>query len=163
MSVLDWIVVLTFAASVIRSLMRGLVEEVFSLGAWIVAFLAGKWGAAALGPVLPINVQSEGMLYFAGFVVVFLVMLIAVMLLGHLLKGAVGAVGLGPADKFVGGVFGALRALVILVGLTLAAGLTSLPQTEFWKRSVLSKSLEDMAVWVKPLLPVDLAKHIHYR
>jgi membrane protein required for colicin V production len=163
MTVLDWIVILILAASVIRSLMRGLVEEIFSLGAWIVAFLAGKWGAAAVGPLLPINVQSEGLRYFAGFVVVFLVMMIGVMLLGHLVKGAVGAIGLGGADKVVGGMFGFLRGLVILVGVTLAAGLTSLPQTEFWKNAYFSKPLEFLAVAVQPLLPASLAKHIHYR
>ena len=163
MTVLDWIVVLILLASVIRSLMRGLIEEVFSLVAWVAAFLAAKWGAMAIGPLLPINVQNEGLRYFAGFVVVFLVMLVAVLLLGHLVKGAAGAVGLGAADKFIGGVFGVLRGVVILIGFTLAAGLTSLPQTDFWKKAAFSNFLETIAVAFLPLLPADLAKHIHFR
>lgn len=163
MTILDWMVVLVLAASVIRSLMRGLVEEIFSLGAWIVAFLAAKWGAAAIGPLLPIGMESEGLKYFAGFVVVFLVMMIAVMLTGHAIKGAVGAVGLGGADKIVGGMFGLLRGLVILVGFTLAAGLTAFPRTDFWKNAIFSKPLETLAVAAQPLLPAGLAKHIHFR
>lgn len=162
MTVLDWGVILVLAASVIRSLMRGLVEEVFSLGSWIVAFLAAKWGAAAVAPILPFSMESEGLRYFAGFVVVFLVMMIAVMLVGHMVKGAVGAVGLGGADKMIGGIFGLLRGLVILVGFTLAAGLTAFPQTDMWQKAIFSKPLKTMAVAVQPLLPAGLAKHIHY-
>lgn len=162
MTVLDWAVILILAVSIIRSLMRGLVEEIFSLGAWIVAFLAGKWGAAVVAPLLPMDAQSESLRYFAGFVVVFLVMMIGVMLLGRLVKSAVGAVGLGGVDKLVGGVFGVLRGLVILAGLTLAAGLTALPQTDFWKNAVSSRYLETMAIWVEPLLPAKLARHIHF-
>lgn len=162
MTALDWIVILILALSVIRSLMRGLVEEIFSLGAWIAAFLAGKWGAAVVGPLLPMGTQSESLRYFAGFVVVFLVMMIIVMLLGRLVKGAVGAVGLGGADRLVGGVFGVLRGLVILTGLTLAAGLTALPQTGFWKNAVSSGFLETLATGVKPLLPAKLAQHINF-
>lgn len=163
MTVLDWIVILILLASVIRSLMRGLVEEIFSLGAWVVAFLGAKWGAAAVGPLLPISVESEGLRYFSGFVVVFLLMMIAIMLLGRMIKGMVGAIGLGGADKVIGGIFGLLRGLVILVGFTLAAGLTAFPQTDFWKNAIFSKSLETLAIAVQPLLPAGLAKHIHFR
>jgi len=160
---LDWIVILILAASVILSLMRGLVQEMFSLAAWIGAFLAAKWGAAAVAPVLPMSAESEGLRYFAGFVVVFLGMMIAVMVLGRLIKGAVSAAGLGAADKFIGGLFGLLRGVVILTGFTLAAGLTALPQTDFWKKALFSGTLEILATAVKPLLPGRLSKHIHYR
>lgn len=162
MTVLDWVVILIMAISVIRSLMRGLVEEIFSLGAWVVAFLAGKWGASVVGPLLPMDMQSESLRYFAGFVVVFLVMMIGVMLFGRLVKGAVGAVGLGGADKMVGGVFGVLRGLVILTGLTLAAGLTALPQTDFWKNALSSRFLEVLALGAEPLLPTKLVRHIYF-
>ncbi|MGA7179958.1 MAG: CvpA family protein [Thiobacillaceae bacterium] len=163
MSGLDWIILLILAASVFRSLMRGLVEEVFSLAAWIVAFIAAKWGAVVVGPILPLGVESESMHYFAGFAVVFLAMMILVFITGHMVKGTVEAVGLTGADKLIGGVFGLLRGLVILVGLTLAAGLTQLPKTDFWRHSSLSHALEIMAIQVKPLLPKKLSKYISFR
>jgi membrane protein required for colicin V production len=144
------------------SLMRGLVGEIFSLASWIVAFLAAKWGAASVAPLLPMDLQEEGMRYFVGFVVVFLGVMIIGMLLGRLIKGAVGAVGLGGADKAVGGIFGLLRGLVILVGLTLAAGLTALPQTDFWKNALSSKVLEMLAMEAMPLLPAKVVEHIHF-
>lgn len=157
MTLLDGIVVLIMAASMIRSLVRGVIEEVFSLVAWVVAFLAGKWAAPIVGPLLAPGLQQEALRYFAGFVVAFVVLMVAVMLVGHLLKRLVGAVGLGAADRVVGGVFGALRGLVILIGVSLAAGLTALPQTAFWKQARFSASLEDLAMAARPLLPAKLA------
>ena len=41
---------------------------------------------------------------------------------------------------------GLAKGLVILIGLTLAAGLTSLPRTDFWKQAALSGSLQVMAM-----------------
>lgn len=162
MTLLDGIVVLVLAVSVIRSLTRGLVEEVFSLAAWVVALLGAKWAAPTLAAMLPIAFGHERLRYLAGMVVAFVALLITVMLVGHLAKGWVGAVGLGVADRLVGGVFGVLRGLVILVGLTLAAGLTSLPQTDFWKHAAYSGPLESFAKATRPLLPAELAKHIRY-
>ncbi len=162
MTAFDWIVVLILTASLILGLLRGLVAEIFSLGSWIVAFLAAKLGAAAVAPLLPMDVESEGMRNIVGFVVVFLVVMIVVILLGRLIKGAVGAIGLGGADKAIGGFFGLLRGMVILVGLTLVAGLTALPQTDFWKNALSSKVLEMLAMEAAPLLPAKVVEHIHF-
>ena len=162
MNALDWVVILILATSVILSLMRGLVAEVFSLGAWIVAIVAGKWGAPIVAPLLPMDVKNESLSYFVGFVVVFLVMMVIVLLLGKLVKSVIGAVGLGGADRLVGGIFGFLRGVVILVGFTLAAGLTALPQTDFWKNALSSRFLEVLALSVHPLLPAKLVEHIHF-
>ncbi|HEX7972632.1 MAG TPA: hypothetical protein VF501_10595 [Thiobacillus sp.] len=57
---------------------------------------------------------------------------------------------------------GLAKGLVILVGLTLAAGLTSLPRTDFWKQARLSGSLQTMAQHALPLVPADVAKYIRF-
>lgn len=161
MTALDWVVMLLLSASVVLGLVRGVVVEIFSLGSWILAFLAAQWGAAAVGPFLPAEL-SGSLRYFAGFVAVFIVAIFVVLLFGRLVKGAAGVVGLGGVDKAVGGVFGLLRGLVILTGLALAAGLTALPQTDFWKNALSSRLLESLAMAVEPLLPARLVEHIHY-
>lgn len=162
MSMLDIIVVLVLILTVVRGLMRGMVDTLFSLAAWILAFLAGKWGALLVASLLPVAIESLAIRYFAGFAVVFLVVLVGVLLLGHALATLVKAVGLGSADKVLGGVLGLAKGLVILVGLTLAAGLTSLPRTEFWKQARLSNSLQAMALAALPLLPADVAKYVRF-
>ena len=159
---LDLIVLLVLVLTVVRGLMRGMVDTLFSLAAWILAFVLGKWGALVVAPLLPIGIQSPSIRYFAGFAVVFLVVLIGVLLLGHALATLVKAVGLGGADKVLGGVLGLAKGLVILIGLTLAAGLTSLPRTDFWKQSRVSGSLQVLAQHALPLVPADVAKYIRF-
>lgn len=162
MSLLDIIVLLILVLAVVRGLMRGMIDTLFSLAAWILAFLLGKWGALMVAPMLPIGVDNPAIRYFAGFMVVFLVVLIGVLLLGHALASLVKAVGLGGADKVLGGVLGLAKGLVILVGLTIAAGLTSLPRTEFWKQAAMSGSLQAMAMRALPLIPDDMAKYVRF-
>jgi len=162
MSLLDIIVLLVLVLTVVRGLMRGLIDTLFSLLAWMLAFVLGKWGALIAAPLLPIAVENPGIRYFAGFAVVFLVVLIGVLLLGHALATLVKAVGLGSADTLLGGVLGLAKGVVILIGLTLAAGLTSLPRTEFWKQAMLSGSLQAMAQHALPLLPDDVAKYVRF-
>ena len=162
MSMLDIIVLLVLVLTVVRGLMRGMIDTLFSLAAWILAFLLGKWGAMWMAPMLPIGIENPAIRYFAGFAVIFLVVLIGVLLLGHALASLVKAMGLGSADKVLGGVLGLTKGVVILVGLTLAAGLTSLPRTEFWNQAAVSGSLQRMAVLALPLLPDDMAKYVRY-
>jgi len=162
MSMLDIIVLLVLALTVVRGLMRGMVDTLFSLVAWMLAFFLGKWGALMVAPLLPIGVENPAIRYFAGFAVIFLVVLIGVLLLGHALASLVKAVGLGSADKVLGGVLGLTKGLVILIGLTLAAGLTSLPRTDFWKQAALSGTLQMMAMRALPLVPDDMAKYVRF-
>jgi len=162
MSLLDLIVLLVLVLAVVRGLMRGMIDTLFSLVAWILAFVLSKWGAVWVAPLLPIGVESTGIRYFAGFAVIFLVVLIGVLLLGHGLATLVKAVGLGSVDKVLGGVLGLAKGLVILTGFTLAAGLTSLPRTDFWKQAMLSGSLQAMAQRALPLVPEDVAKYVRF-
>ncbi|NWG76250.1 MAG: CvpA family protein [Rubrivivax sp.] len=163
MNGLDIAVLLIVGLAVVRGLMRGLVDTLFSLAAWVLAFVLGKWGALLVAPLLTIGADNPGVNYFAGFVVVFLAVLIGVLLLGHALAALVKAAGLGPADTVLGGVLGLAKGLVILIGLTLAAGLTSLPRTEFWQKSALSGSLQAMARAALPLVPADMAKYVRFQ
>jgi membrane protein required for colicin V production len=162
MSMLDLIVVLVLVLTVVRGLMRGMVDTLFSLAAWVLAFVLGKWGALVVAPLLPIGVDSPGIRYFAGFAVIFLLVLIGVLLLGQAFASLIKAVGLGATDKVLGGVTGLAKGLVILTGLTIAAGLTSLPRTDFWKQALMSGSLQAMARRALPLVPADVAKYVRF-
>jgi membrane protein required for colicin V production len=162
MSAFDIIVLLVLLLTIVHGLMRGMVDTLFSLAAWVLAFLLGKWGALLVASMLPAAIENPGLRYFAGFAITFLLVLIGVLLLGHALTLLVRAVGLGGADRVMGGALGLAKGLVILVGLTLVAGLTSLPQTDFWKQASLSGSLQTMALFSLPLLPEDVAKYVRF-
>ena len=80
------------------------------------------------------------------FSVLFLVILMAVSIAGLLFTKAVRAVGLGLADRTLGGVFGFARGALILLVLALAAGLTALPKEPFWREAKLAPPLETAAI-----------------
>lgn len=162
MTALDIIVLLIIGVATVRGLMRGMVDTLFSLLGWFLAFLAGKWGAVIVAPLLPSSMDSERMRYFVAFGLVFLVVLVGVLLLGHMLASMLRASGLGGADKVLGGVVGLLKGGLIVIGFTLAAGLTSLPRTQLWQSASLSNSLEAVALRVLPLLPPKIAKYIKF-
>lgn len=162
MNVLDLIILLVLVLTVARGLMRGMVDTLFSLGAWVLAFLLGKWGALLAEPLLPSGLENPATRYFAGFAVVFLIVLIAVLLVGHAVAAVVRAAGLGAVDKVLGGVVGVIKGLVILTGFSVAAGLTALPRTDLWKQAMLSESLQAMARTALPLLPANVATHVRF-
>ena len=162
MNSLDYMVLLVLLLTMVHGLMTGMVKSLFSLSAWALAFVLGKWGAWMVVPLLPIGLENPALQYFAGFAVIFLLVLIGMALLGHALASLVSAIGLGSTDKLLGGVLGLAKGLLILTGLTLAAGLTSLPRTDFWKRAMLSSSLQAMAQRALPLIPADMAKYVRF-
>lgn len=161
MTGLDLLVLGVMAISAIAGLMRGLVREVFSLGAWVLAFLFAKFLAPFVAPMVP-GVESESLRHFAAIGLVFVIILVVASLSGAVLAGMVKWVGLGFYDRFMGLVFGALRGGVIILLLTLLAGLTALPQTRFWQDALIHEPLESGARMAMPWLPSSLVEHIRY-
>jgi membrane protein required for colicin V production len=78
--------------------------------------------------------------------------------LARLVRGA----GLGPWDRGVGVLFGLARALVILVGLVLLAGLTPLPREPAWRHALFSPALVGLAKNARAFLPAALAERIRF-
>ena len=72
MTTLDFVVLILLGYMVVRGLLRGFADTVFSLLAWVLAFYVGKWGAVALAPLF--GIDTPGLRYFVAFAVVFLVM-----------------------------------------------------------------------------------------
>lgn len=161
MNGLDLLAIGVLAVSSIAGLMRGLVREVFSLGAWILAFAFTKPLAPLVAPMLP-GVENEVLRHFAAIALVFIVILIAVSLSGAALSNVVKWSGLDFYDKFMGLVFGSLRGVAILLFLTLLAGLTALPQTRLWQEARVREQLEAGARMIMPWLPPSLAERIRY-
>ncbi len=162
MTAVDWLAAGIVAVSCLAGLMRGFVREAASLAAWVLAFFAAKLLAPQFAPLVP-GLESEPLRYAAAIVAVFVFVLVLVGLGAVALSGMVRWAGLGTYDRFFGLMFGGLRAVLVLLLLTLLAGLTSLPKTEPWRDSVSHAWFEAAAVHMKPWLPADLAALIHYQ
>lgn len=162
MTLFDIAVFVIIGLSVLLSVIRGLMREVLALAAWVVAFLAANLLAGQVASLLPAAIPTEELRLLAGFVGVFLAVLVAMSVLAIVASKLVKSAGLGLEDRLLGGMFGLARGLLIVVILVLLAGLTSLPRQAVWRNAVLSDPLVAFAGEVKHWLPADLAQRITY-
>ena len=158
----DYVVLAIVGLSVIFSVWRGAIREVFALVAWIAAFFAAQAFAGMLAAYLPDSISNASIRVLSGFVIVFLIVLIVTGVVAILLSKVVRAVGLGPVDRGIGAIFGLLRGMLVVLVLVLLCGLTSAPRHQVWRDAMLSPPLEAMAVSVRPMLPEDLSRRISY-
>ncbi|MFN3593150.1 MAG: CvpA family protein, partial [Thiobacillaceae bacterium] len=117
MTTLDLFVIGVLAISAVLGLMRGIIHELFSLGAWVFAFLFTKSLAPFLAPLIP-GIESAATRHLAAILLVFILILVLAIMSGTILAGMVKWVGLGFYDKFMGLVFGTLRGGVIVLLFT---------------------------------------------
>jgi membrane protein required for colicin V production len=162
MTLVDISVAVIVGLSVLLSIIRGLVREVLALAAWVVAFLAANLLAARVAPWMPDAVPTEELKLLAGFACVFLAVLIAMSVLAILASKLVKSAGLGLEDRLLGGAFGLVRGLLVVLVIVLLAGLTSLPRQAVWRNAALSGPLETLAEQSKSWLPAELAQRITY-
>lgn len=161
MTTLDFIVLGIVGFSTFLGLTRGLTREALSLAAWVLAFLLSKEIAPKIAPLLP-GIDTSSLRHAAALVVVFVAILILTSLAGAVLSGLVNLAGLTAYDRILGILFGVLRGVMAVVGLTLLAGLTALPKTKAWHDAWLRPPLEAAAAKLQPWLPKDLAALIRY-
>jgi membrane protein required for colicin V production len=157
---LDWILLAVLGFSMLLGLMRGIVQEVLSLAGWVAAFYLAQYYAPSMAQWLPMQGSSEILRFAAGFVVVFVGVLIAQALITGVIKKMLSVVGLGLIDRLLGSLFGALRGIVILLAVTLLVGMTPMRESEAWQQSQGSKWLRALLHVFKPALPADFGKYI---
>ena len=134
-SAVDWILLAVLGLSLLLGVWRGIVQEVLSLAGWVVAFYVSQLYAPLAAAWLPMEGSSQMLRYAAGFVVVFIAVLVATVLVSWVVKKLVSAVGLGPLDRLLGSVFGLLRGVVILLAATVIVGMTPMRETEAWRQA----------------------------
>lgn len=162
MTAFDYVVLAIVGLSVVVSVWRGAIRELFALVAWIAAFFAAQAYGPAVAGFLAAIIENESLRVLTGFVIVFLAVLILAALFALLMSKLVRAVGLGLADRMLGAVFGLLRGMLVVLILVLLAGLTAVPRQQIWRDAMLSAPLEAAALTVKSYLPDELSKRISY-
>ena len=163
MTWVDYAVIAVMAVSVLWGVLRGLIREVMSLGAWVIAFLAANLFAGPFAEYMPQAIARVELRVLAAFAGIFLVTLIVATLFGLILSKIASAAGLGGVDRALGGLFGVLRGLIILVALALVAGLTRIPaEDSAWRASFSGPWLARGAMALKPWLPPALADRLRY-
>lgn len=116
---LDFVLIAVVAASLAEGVAKGFARVGVGLVAAVFGVLFGIWFYGTVGYFLLPYVSSKAIANFIGFLVVFVIFLIAGALLGKLLALLFKWAGLTWVDRSLGAVFGFVRGLVIGVALVL--------------------------------------------
>lgn len=142
------------AACVLMSLMRGVIAEVGSLITWIVAFFIAKWFAVPFSEIAFKSFEPKAFGVALAFIMLFAVAWLVQRFLRSLLTSGVSAIGLGGINRMLGGVFGAVKGVLLVTLVVMVCSYTDLPQTEDWKASRSIPYFETLARdIVMPYLP----------
>jgi membrane protein required for colicin V production len=135
MNTLDTIFLILIGASIIYSLIRGLVREIFSFLSIILGFFAASYGSAAMANWLRRWIQNETFAQILGFAILFILVAFSISLLGKVFSRVVKKMDLGWADRLGGAAFGFLKS-ILLIAIILLVLTAFLPA----KSKILSES-----------------------
>jgi membrane protein required for colicin V production len=158
---IDYVILGVIGLSTIISLVRGFVREALSLVVWVFAFwvawtffreLAGHLGVFSV-PSVRLGVA---------FAILFIATLIVGALVNYLIGQLVDKTGLSGTDRLIGMLFGAARGALLVAVLVLLAGLTPFPEDPWWQESSLLGHFQELATWLKGLLPEDIGERFRF-
>ncbi len=150
---IDLILLVVIGVSALLGLFRGFVGIVVGTASWVLAGWAafqfggdaGRWLAKGAAPSMT---QSLG-----GYALAFVVVLVAVALLGMLIRAGVQATKLSGTDRALGFGLGLLRGAFLACVLVLLMGFTPLTAEPSWRQSLVLPVLQPGATWMRAQLP----------
>ena len=157
---IDWSLIAVVVLSVSIGLWRGLVFEVLSAGGWIAAYFAAQWftpqWSTYIPFAVPVGAVGSALNHAVTFGISFIVFLVVWGLASKLLRMMVRAVpGVGAADRLMGGVFGFVRAVVVVLAIATVVGLTPLAKSAAWQQSQGAAWTQAVLLSLKAVLPED--------
>lgn len=133
---------------------RGLVHELMSLAGWLAAFWVAQWLAQDVAHWLPLWREAAPQVRYAvSFVLVFVASMFVAALVSWLLGKVVSTAGLRPVDRSLGGIFGLVRGLVLLLVLAVLVHLLGMRSQDWWLDSRVTPVLSTLLSGLKPVLP----------
>jgi len=140
MNVLDWVILAILLLSVLLAVAQGFFFEVISLAGTVLGYLAAAWAYGRLAPWFLPYVKSPAIADLAGFLTIFLAVVLLAGATARIVRWAVREVGLRWVDRFLGGAFGLVRGLIVVTVGVLA--LTAFaPESRELSESSLAKYL----------------------
>lgn len=160
MAVLDWVFLAVLGLSLLLGALRGFVYEVLSVASWIAAFVLAQWLAPQAGDLLPMSGAAQPLRYAAGFAVVFVAAVFAGGLVAWGCRKLIEAVGLRPVDRALGGAFGLVRGVVLLLALAVVVNMTALRSAAWWAESAGAGVATAALRGLKPVLPERFGQYL---
>ena len=158
----DYAILAVIGISVLVGALRGFIREVFSLLVWAAAFFVAYHFAGDVADLMAETVTLPSARTAMGFAGLFIAVLLVGGLINYLLGKLVTTTGLSGTDRLLGGVFGAVRGLALVVAVLLVAGFTPIPADPWWKGSATIARLMPLVDWCADWLPEQIAEHLEF-
>ncbi|WP_250534965.1 CvpA family protein [Caballeronia sp. AZ10_KS36] len=158
----DYAVMAVIGLSALRGMWRGLLAEAFGLVGWVAAILIAGRFVSVVVPYIPAYWPGGALTQWVlAFLLVVGTVLLLSSVLSALLTRMTEVTGLRGVDRSLGLLFGLVRGAILVVILVALAGLTELPQKDFWRNALLRPMAEQGVRELRPLLPDTLAAYVH--
>lgn len=148
----DWIILVVLLVSVITAFSEGFFHEVFGMAGLVLGYLLAAWQYPRLANWFAPHLKSPWLGDIAGFLIIFLAVVILAGIAGRIARWAMKEAGLSFFDRVLGGTFGLLRGgLVVSVVLMGMAAFT--PASRWLDESKLAPYflvVGRAAIWVAP-------------
>ncbi len=120
MNAADWIIVAAVGISVLHAASQGFFLEACSLAGVIVGYLVAAWEYRVVSDWLSGFVHPASIADFAGFLIVFLAIVLLAGIIGRIVSWGARKAGLRWADRVLGAAFGLVRGFLVITVCTLA-------------------------------------------
>lgn len=128
---IDILILGILVVSALIGVFRGLVKEALSLASWFAAIVAGTLFSAQLADLMENMINNASLRRIVAFAILFIVVIFAGTLVSNLVSKLTQAAGLRGADRTLGGLFGILRGMIIILVIVLVGSQFELSQNWF--------------------------------
>lgn len=144
----DYVILGLLVVSGLLGLLRGFVREMFSLMTWVAAVWIAIHFSDAFARQLESWISEGPLRKAAAFCIVLFGTLLVGAVAGGLIAKLLSSAGLSGTDRLVGLIFGVIRGALLAALLLAVAERTPLPQSPWWKQSVLIPTFMPLAGWI---------------
>jgi len=159
MALVDWLIIVVLLVSVLSAAKNGFFLEVFSLAGAILGLVLASWNYQKLLPWITRWIHSFPAAEALSFLLIALGVMLLAGLLGRIIRWSVHSIGLGWADRFLGGLFGFVKGFVLITIAVLVVA-AFFPQASWFRQSRFAPGFLTMAHRVSAIAPEDLERRI---
>lgn len=146
---IDIAILAILGLTLLFGLWRGLVNELFAIIGWFVAFLTARIFSSDVGTWLSGSIESQPVLMLLSWIIPFVAAFIIVNIIRLIIKSMIDMVGLKPMDRLFGGVFGLLKGGLIVTAIVLVTQLAmNKPNQAFETESRFLPHFQAMSLWL---------------